>query len=160
MKLQTESAASEPQACDGDVDARGAGVAIACASAMPLVVLALAVGADYGKVARFRHEVQLAADAASVAAAAARRPDGLAADDAGALARQVGARVFKRDAPAGAIGAPAIATLSQAAEVTASVGYHGVAPSNFGAIFGYGAISVSASATLPTLATSRPPGSP
>ena len=39
----------------------GAG-AIACAAATPLVVLALAVVADYASVSRFRTRVQLAAE--------------------------------------------------------------------------------------------------
>ena len=47
------------------------GGAVACAAAMPLVVLALAVAADYASMSRFRTHVQLAADAASLAAAEA-----------------------------------------------------------------------------------------
>ena len=51
--------------------------AVACAAAMPLVVLALAVATDYAKVSHFRGRVQLAADAASLAAAetVARHPE-------------------------------------------------------------------------------------
>ena len=45
--------------------------AVACAAAMPLVVLALALAVDYASVSQFRARVQLAADAASLAAAAA-----------------------------------------------------------------------------------------
>ena len=54
----------------------GAGV-VACAAAAPLVVLALAVAADYAKVSHFRSRVQLAADTASAATAEAiaRQPD-------------------------------------------------------------------------------------
>ncbi|MGH6797010.1 MAG: hypothetical protein ACREDI_01320, partial [Roseiarcus sp.] len=70
---------------------------VACAAAMPLVVLALAVAADYANVSRFRTRVQLAADAASLAAAAAvaRRPDP-AGSDGDDLASRVAAAVFAR----------------------------------------------------------------
>ena len=53
------------------------GGAVACASMAPLLVLAFAVAADYANVSRFRSHVQLAADAASLAAAEAiaRHPD-------------------------------------------------------------------------------------
>ena len=87
----------------------GAGV-VACAAAAPLAVLALAVTADYAKVSHFRGRVQLAADAASVAAAeaVARQPD-IANDDV--LAGQVADVVFLDHAPRGA-GTPTVAVKS------------------------------------------------
>jgi uncharacterized membrane protein len=117
---------------------------VACAAAMPLVVLAFAVAADYANVSRFRTHMKLAADAASLAAAEviARQPDG--ADD---LASQVAAGVFVRDAPRGATGAPTVAMKNHASVVTATVGYAGVAPSNFGSALGYDAVMVDASTT-------------
>ena len=106
----------------------GAG-AVACAAAMPLAVLALAVTADYAKVSHFRGRVQQATDAASVAAAeaVARQPD--ITNDV--LAGQVADVVFLDHAPRGA-GTPTVALKSTAAAVTATVGYAGLAPSNFG----------------------------
>lgn len=136
----------------------GGGKTVACAAVMPLVMLALAVGADFASVSRFRTRVRLAADAASLAAAeaVARDPGRAAEPDAGDLARQVAATVFARHAPRGAVGAPTVAVKSRAAVVTASVGYAGQAPSNFGAALGYDAISVDASASaLTRLADSR-----
>jgi hypothetical protein len=51
--------------------------------------------------------------------------------------------------------------MSRAALVTATVGYDGVAPSNFGSALGYGAFRVSASATSPALvAASETPAAP
>jgi Flp pilus assembly protein TadG len=135
----------------------GGGATVACAAAAPLLLLALAVGADYASVSRFRTRVQLAADAASLAAAdaIARRP-GPAGGDADAVAAHVAGAVFMSRAPRGAAGAPTVATKSHAAVATASVGYSGVAPSNFGAALGYDAISVNASAVSPArLADSR-----
>ena len=122
----------------------GGGWPVACASAAPLIVLALAVAADRAHVSRFRTEVQLAADAASLAAAqtVARHPD--SAGDG--VAAQVAAAIFARNAPRGAAGAPTVAAMSRAAVVTGTVGYDGVAPSNFGSALGYGAFRVSASA--------------
>jgi len=134
------------------------GGAVACAAAMPLAVLALAVVADYANVSRFRTRVQLAADAASLAAAEAiaRRPDRAGGSDVDGLANRVAAAVFARRAPRGAEGTPTVAAKSAAAAVTATVGYAGVAPSNFGSALGYDAISVSASAiSLTRLADSR-----
>ena len=124
------------------------GGAVACAAAAPLVVLALAVAVDYASVSRFRTRVQLAADAASLAAAEAiaRQPDRAGGSDVDDLASDVAAAVFVRHAPRGA-GAPTVAVKSRAAAVTATVGYAGVAPSNFGSALGYDAISVDASAT-------------
>ena len=136
----------------------GSGGTIACAAAMPLVLLALAVSADFASVSRFRTRVQLAADAASLAAAEAiaRDPGGAAKPDAEDLASQVAAAVFARRAPRGAAGAPTVRVRSRAAVVTATVGYGGQAPSNFGAALGYDAISVDASASaLTRLANSR-----
>ena len=135
------------------------GGAVACAAAMPLVVLALAVAVDYASVSRFRTRVQLAADAASLAAAEAiaREPDRAAGSGAGDLAGQVAAAAFVRHAPRGAAGAPILAVKSRPAAVTATVDYVGVAPSNFGSALGYDEISVNASATsLTRIADSRP----
>jgi Flp pilus assembly protein TadG len=121
------------------------GATVACAAALPLVVLALAVAADYAKVSHFRSQVQLAADAASVAAAEAiARQPGIGADDG--LTGRIADSVFIGQAPPGA-GAPTVAVKSSAAAVTATVGYAGVAPSNFGSAFGYDAVSVDASST-------------
>ncbi|HEY1779549.1 MAG TPA: hypothetical protein VGG79_03810 [Roseiarcus sp.] len=128
---------------------------VACAAAMPLVVLALAVAADYASVSRFRTRVQLAADAASVAVAEAlaRQPD--RAGESGAA--RVAAAAFVRHAPRGAAGTPTLALSSGAAAVTAIVDYAGVAPSNFGSALGYDKISVDASAISPAwVADSRP----
>ena len=132
--------------------------AVACAAAMPLVVLALAVAADYASVSRFRTHVQLAADAASLAAAEAiaRHPDRAGEGDVDAVANRVAGAVFASRAPRGAAGAPTVAAKSRAAAVTASVGYAGVAPSNFGSALGYDAISVDAAAiSLARVADSR-----
>ena len=123
----------------------GAGV-VACAAAAPLVVLALAVAADYAKVSHFRSRVQLAADTASVATAEAiaRQPD--VANDSDVRAAQIAESVFMGHAPRGA-GTPTVAVRSRAAAVTATVGYAGVAPSNFGSALGYDGVSVDASST-------------
>jgi Flp pilus assembly protein TadG len=123
----------------------GAGV-VACAAGAPLVVLALAVAADYAKVSHFRSRVQLAADTASTAAAEAiaRQPD--VANDGDVRAAQIAGSVFLSHAPRGA-GTPTVAVKSRAAAVTATVGYAGVAPSNFGSALGYDAVSVDASST-------------
>jgi hypothetical protein len=123
----------------------GAGV-VACAAAAPLAVLALAVAADYAKASHFRSRVQLAADAASVATAEAikRQPD--AANDSDVRAAQIADFVFLSHAPPGA-GAPTVAVKSRAAAVKATVGYAGVAPSNFGSALGYDRVSVDASST-------------
>jgi Flp pilus assembly protein TadG len=122
------------------------GATVACAAAMPLVVLALAVTADYANVSHFRSRVQLAADAASVAAAEviARQPD--STNDGGDLAGHIAEFVFIDHAPRGA-GTPTVDVKSHATAVTATVGYVGVAPSNFGSAFGYDAVSVDASST-------------
>jgi Flp pilus assembly protein TadG len=128
------------------------GRAIVCASLTPLVVLGLAVAADYASVSHFRSRVQIAADAASLAAAetAALHPESKS------LANQSAAAIFVRKAPHGA-GTPTIAVKSDPAAVTATVGYAGLAPSNFGMALGYDAISVDASSTsLTRLADSRP----
>jgi Flp pilus assembly protein TadG len=122
------------------------GATVACAVAMPLLVLAFAVGADYAKVSHFRSRVQVAADAASLATAetVARQRD--IANDSDALADQVADFVFIGQAPRGA-GTPTVAVRSAAAAVTANVGYAGLAPSNFGSAFGYDEVSVDASST-------------
>jgi Flp pilus assembly protein TadG len=123
----------------------GAGV-VACAAAAPLVVLALAVAADYAKVSHFRSRVQLAADRASVvtAEAIARQPD--IANEGDVRGAQIADSVFLSHAPRGA-GTPTVAVKSRAAAVTATVGYAGVAPSNFGSALGYDGVSVDASST-------------
>ena len=135
------------------------GGAVACAAAMPLVVLALALAVDYASVWRFRTRVQLAADAASLAAAEviARQPDRAGGSGGSDLAGQIAAATFVRHAPRGAAGTPTLAVKSRPAAVTATVDYAGVAPSNFGSALGYDEISVDASATsLTRLADSRP----
>jgi Flp pilus assembly protein TadG len=132
------------------------GATVALAVATPLMVLVLAVGADYAKVSHFKSRVQVAADAASVATAetVARQRD--IANDSDALADQVADFVFIGQAPRGA-GAPTVAVKSAAAAVTANVGYAGLAPSNFGSAFGYDKVSVDASSTsLARLADYRP----
>jgi uncharacterized membrane protein len=129
---------------------------VACAAAMPLAVLALAVTADYAKVSHFRDQVQQATDAASVAAAeaVARQPDVTNNNDV--LAGQVADVVFLDHAPRGA-GTPTVALKSTAAAVTATVGYAGLAPSNFGSVLGYDAVSADASSTsLARVADFRP----
>jgi Flp pilus assembly protein TadG len=148
MRFATGCAAGRFLRLLGRSHPQGGGAAIACAAAAPLVVLALAVAADYASVSRFRTRVQLAADAASLAAAeaAARHPN--RAGDGGVedLAERVGAAVFVSRVPHGAAGRPTVAAKSRAAVVTATVGYAGVAPSNFGSALGYDAISVNVSA--------------
>jgi Flp pilus assembly protein TadG len=129
---------------------------VACAAAMPLAMLALAVTADYARVSHFRDRVQQATDAASVAAAeaVARQPD-IAADN-DVLAGQIADVIFQGHAPRGA-GTPTVAVKSSAAAVTATVGYAGLAPSNFGSVLGYDAVSADASSTsLARVADSRP----
>src|SRR6202020_3323056 len=115
----------------------GAGV-VACAAAAPLAMLALAVTADYAKVSHFRGRVKQATDAPSKAAAEAiaRQPD-IGADNADndVLAGQVAGVVFQGRAPRGA-GTPTVAVKSSGAAVTATVGYAGLAPSNFRSVLG------------------------
>ncbi len=127
----------------------GAG-AVACVSMAPLLVLAFAVAADYANVSRFRSHVQLAADAASLAAAEAiaRHPDPAGETNVDDRASQVADAVFVSHAPRGAAGTPAVAVRSTGGAVTAIVGYAGLVPSNFGSALGYDAVSVDASATL------------
>ena len=129
---------------------------VACAAAMPPPTLALAVTGDYARVSHFRDRVQQATDAASVAAAeaVARQPD-IAADN-DVLAGQVADVVFQGHAPREA-GTPTVAVKSSAAAVTATVGYAGLAPSNFGSVLGYDAVSADASSTsLARVADFRP----
>jgi uncharacterized membrane protein len=129
---------------------------VTCAAAMPLAVLALAVTSDYAKVSHFRGRVQQATDAASVAAAeaVARQPD--ITNDNDVLAGQVAGVVFLDHAPRGA-GTPTVALKSTVAAVTATVGYAGLAPSNFGSVLGYDAVSADASSTsLARVADFRP----
>ena len=77
---------------------RGGEAAVACAAAMPLIALAVAVGADYANVSQFRNRVQLATDAASLAAtgAVARHPYGAVGSDVDSLAERVAEGVFAR----------------------------------------------------------------
>src|SRR5579872_3184452 len=82
----------------------GGGGTVACAAFVPLALLALGVAADFASVSRFRTHVQLAADAASLAAAdaIARDPARVAKPDGDALASRTAAAVFARHAPHGA----------------------------------------------------------
>jgi Flp pilus assembly protein TadG len=133
------------------------GRVVACAAATPLVMLALAVAIDYASVSRFRTRVQLAADAASLAAAEsiAGEPERARGGDVDDLASRVAAAAFVRHAPRGA-GSPTVAVNSRASAVTATVGDAGLAPSNFGSALGYDAVSVDALATsLMRVADSR-----
>ena len=125
------------------------GNAVAFAAAAPLMVLAVAVAADHAHVSRFRTQVQLAADAASLAAAGAiaRHPES-AGDSVGARAASA---AFARNAPRGSSGTLSVAATSANAVVTATVGYDGVAPSNFGSALGYAAFHVSVSAASQAL---------
>jgi uncharacterized membrane protein len=137
---------------------KGGDGTVACAAALPLFLVALAVAADLANVSRFRTRLQLAADAASLAAAEAiaRAPGSVAKPDVDGLANHAAAAVFASHAPRGAAGVPTIAIRSRAAMATATVGYAGQAPSNFGAALGYDAISVDSSASAPArLADSR-----
>ena len=139
----------------GRPHSEGAG-AVACAAALPLAALALAVTADCAKVSHFRGRVQQATDAASAAAAetVARQPD--ITNDNDRLAGQVADVVFLDHAPRGA-GTPSLALKSTAGAVTATVGYAGLAPSNFGSVLGYDAVSADASSTsLARVADVRP----
>ncbi len=132
------------------------GATVACAVAMPLAVLALSIGVDYANVSHFRSRVQLAANAASVATAEriARQTD--IAKDSDSLAGEITDFVFTEQAPRGA-GSPTVAVKSHATAVTATVGYAGLAPSNFGSAFGYDEVSVDASSTsLTRVADFRP----
>ena len=74
MKLRTASGCGPRRS--SRPHGEGGGAAIACASAAPLIVLALAVAADHAHVSRFETQVQLAADAASFAAAGGSRATG------------------------------------------------------------------------------------
>ncbi len=138
----------------GRTRSEGAGL-VACASAAPLAILALAVAVDYAKVSHFRSRVQFAAGSASVAAAEAiARQPGIA-NGGDIIAGRVAESVFKDRAPHGA-GAPTVAVTSRAAAVTATVGYAGVAPSNFGSALGYDSVSADASSiSLARVANSR-----
>jgi Flp pilus assembly protein TadG len=149
MELRMATGAGRLELWRRGARTRGGAAAVACAAAMPLIALAVAVAADYAGVSQFRHRVQLAADAASLAAtgAVARHPYGAVGSDADQLAERVADGVFALNAPRGAEGAPTVETSSRAPLVTTIVGYQGVAPSNFGAALGYGAVSVNASAT-------------
>jgi hypothetical protein len=144
MKLQCASAAAPRRRWLSRPDGEG-GSAVAFAAAAPLLVLAVAVAADHAHVSRFRTRVQLAAGAASLAAAGAiARHPGIGGDSVGA---RIASAVFARNAPRGASGTLSVAATSADAVVTATVGYDGVAPSNFGSALGYGAFHVSVSAT-------------
>ena len=159
MKPRTPSAAGRRPRWLSRPNASCGGSAVACASAAPLVVLALAVAADCAHVSRFKTQVQLAADAASLAAAIAIARHPAAAGEG--LAAAAAAAVFARNAPPGAAGTPRVAATSADAAATAQVGYDGVAPSNFGSTLGYGAFSVSVSATsLALVANSQASAAP
>jgi hypothetical protein len=88
-----------------------------------------------------------------------RRPQGRQPDiaaDKDVLAGQVAHVVFLDHAPRGA-GTPTIAVKSAAAAVTATVGYEGLAPSNFGTVLGYDGVGANASSTsLARVADFRP----
>jgi Flp pilus assembly protein TadG len=144
MKLQCAFEAGRRRPWLSRPNGEGGG-AVAFAAAAPLIVLAVAVAADHAHVSRFRTQVQLAAGAASLAAAGAiaRHPE-ISGDSVGA---RVASAVFARNAPRGASGTLSVAATSTDAVVTATVGYNGVAPSNFGSALGYGAFHVSVSAT-------------
>ena len=120
--------------------------AVAFAAAMPLCILALAVTADYAKVSHFKGRVQQRGRCGF----RRRRRSGRAAaghrQRQDVLAGQVADVVFLGHAPRGA-GTPTVAVKSGASAVTATVGYAGLAPSNFGAVFGYDAVSADASST-------------
>jgi Flp pilus assembly protein TadG len=163
MTSGTASAAGRFSRLFGRPHSEGGGGAVAYAAAAPLIVLALAVAADYANVSRFRTCVQFAAEAASLAAAEAiaRHPDRADGSDVDDLDTRIAAAVFARHAPRGAGGTPTVAAKTRAAVVTATVGYSGVAPSNFGSALGYDAISVRASAiSLTRLADSRAAAAP
>jgi len=149
MQLRMASGAGRPGFWRRHARTQGGDAAVACAAAMPLLALTLAVGADYANVSQFRNRVQLATDAASLAAtgAVARHPYGAVGSDVDDLAERVAEGVFAQNAPRGAAGTPTVETRTRAPLVTTIVGYQGVAPSNFGAALGYGAVSVNASAT-------------
>ena len=100
---------------------------------MPLIVFAVAIAIDYASVARFTNCVQLAADAAAAAVSTtiARNPN-VDGHDVDQVAERIAAFVFARKAPPACAGPPTVATTGRASIVTTTVGYQGVAPSNFG----------------------------
>jgi hypothetical protein len=156
MSPQTASGVGRLQLWRRHLCGDGGAALVACASAMPLIVFAGAVAADYLSVARFTTRVQHAADAAAAAVSVtiAHNPN-VDARDIDQIAERIAAFVFVRDGPRGARGTPTVET-SNASVVTTTVGYHGVAPSNFGSALGYGAINVKAQATsLRLVADSR-----
>ena len=162
MSLRKASPAGRPQLWRRRARGDSGAAMVACAAAMPLIVFAVAVAADYANVARFTTRVQHAADAAAAAVSRtiARNPN-VDGRDVDQVAERIAAFVFARKAPPGARGAPTVATTGRASIVTTTVGYQGVAPSNFGSALGYGVISVKAAATSPGLvADSRAPPAP
>ncbi len=162
MSLRTAPGAGRPQLWRRRARGNGGGALVACAAAMPLIVFAVTVAVDYASVARFTTCVQLAADAAAAAVSTtiARNPN-VDGRDVDQVAERIVAFVFARNAPPGAHAAPTVATTGRASVVTTTVGYQGVAPSNFGSALGYGAISVKAAASSPGLvADSRAPPAP
>ena len=85
-----------------------------------------------------------------------RDADHASGSDVDNLASRVAATVFVSRAPRGGAGTPTVAVKSSAVVVTATVGYAGVAPSNFGSALGYDSVSVNASAiSLARVADSR-----
>ncbi len=143
MKSDTASGARRRTWALG-ICGEGSAVTVACASAMPLVVLGVAVAADYANFSRYRTHVQLAAEAASRAGSEAIATNHAGALDDG-LVESVAIRTFALNAPSGAFGRPTVAVKSRASLVTTTVDYQGMAPSNFGSALGYGVIRVSAS---------------
>jgi hypothetical protein len=156
ISIQSASGEGRPRLWRRHLCGDGGAALVACASAMPLIVFAGTVAADYLSVARFTTRVQHAADAAAAAVSVtiARNPN-VDARDVDQIAERIAAFVFARNAPRGAGGRPTVET-SRASAVTTTVGYHGTAPSNFGPALGYGAIDVKAQATsLRLVADSR-----
>ena len=79
MNLRTASGAGRPQLWRRRARGERGAAAVACASALPLIVLAVAVAADTVNVARFTTRVERAADAAAgaVSETIARTPNGV-----------------------------------------------------------------------------------
>src|SRR5271166_4104040 len=67
MSLRKASPAGRPQLWRRRARGDSGAAMVACAAAMPLIVFAVAVAADYANVARFTTRVQHAADAAAAA---------------------------------------------------------------------------------------------
>ena len=143
MKLRKASEA-RPRRCSLRPQNAEGGGAVACAAAAPLIVLALAVAADHAHVGALPDP-----GSACGGGRLARRSGGDGAPAGRRRRRRPGSPPpFSPATPlSGATGKPSVAATNRAAMVTATVAYDGVAPSNFGSVFGYGAFHVSASAT-------------